>query len=51
MADYPLHKIHADANIDKFDVFIAGSGPIGAVYARLLVDLGYNVVMAEIGDQ
>ncbi|KAI0084961.1 hypothetical protein BDY19DRAFT_997199 [Irpex rosettiformis] len=32
-------------------VFIAGSGPIGATFARLLTRHGYNVVMAEIGDQ
>ncbi|KZV78321.1 pyranose 2-oxidase, partial [Exidia glandulosa HHB12029] len=31
-------------------VFIAGSGPIGATYARLLVDRGYSVCMVEIGD-
>lgn len=45
------HKIHKDTGIEKFDVFIAGSGPIGATYARLLVHHGFNVVMVEIGDQ
>jgi len=46
-----IHPIHADKNIEEFDVFIAGSGPIGATYARLLVDAGLNVIMTEIGDQ
>ncbi|KAJ7225167.1 putative pyranose oxidase [Mycena rebaudengoi] len=45
------HNIHTTSNIAEFDVFIAGSGPIGATYARLLVDAGYSVVMVEIGDQ
>ncbi|THH03893.1 hypothetical protein EW145_g5921 [Phellinidium pouzarii] len=31
------------------DVFIAGGGPIGATYAKLLVEAGYDVVMAELG--
>ncbi|EIN03465.1 pyranose 2-oxidase [Punctularia strigosozonata HHB-11173 SS5] len=31
------------------DVFIAGSGPIGATYALLLVEAGYKVVMCELG--
>ncbi|KAI0777980.1 putative pyranose oxidase [Irpex lacteus] len=51
MADLPPHEIHKKTGIDKFDVFIAGSGPIGATYARLLTRHGYNVVMVEIGDQ
>ena len=33
------------------DVFIVGSGLIGATYARLLVDKGYNVIMADVGEQ
>ncbi|PVF95723.1 pyranose oxidase [Serendipita vermifera] len=33
------------------DVFIAGSGPVGATYARLLVAAGYNVVMCDVGDE
>ncbi|KAG6890653.1 hypothetical protein C0992_000223 [Termitomyces sp. T32_za158] len=51
MANLPLHPVHNDTGIKQFDVFIAGSGPIGALFARQLVDNGYNVVMAEIGDQ
>ncbi|KAL6304157.1 putative pyranose oxidase [Sparassis latifolia] len=51
LKDIILHPIHKESFIPKFDVFIAGSGPIGATYARLLVDAGYNVVMVEIGDQ
>ncbi|KAI0773530.1 pyranose 2-oxidase [Fomes fomentarius] len=33
----------------KTDVFIAGSGPIAATYAKLVVEAGYNVIMCEIG--
>ncbi|KAF7342405.1 GMC oxidoreductase [Mycena venus] len=47
----PVHVVHTNSGIKEFDVFIAGSGPIGATYARLLVDQGFNVVMVEIGDQ
>ncbi|KAF5346223.1 hypothetical protein D9758_014384 [Tetrapyrgos nigripes] len=36
--------------IAEFDVFVAGSGPIGALFARQLVDAGHSVVLAEIGD-
>ncbi|KAI0689662.1 putative pyranose oxidase [Cytidiella melzeri] len=49
--DLPLHQIHTVTGISEFDVFIAGSGPIGATYARLLTRQGLNVVMVEIGDQ
>ncbi|KAJ7028772.1 putative pyranose oxidase [Mycena alexandri] len=49
--DLHFHPIHRESNIEEFDVFIAGSGPIGATYARCLVDAGYNVLMVEIGDQ
>ncbi|EJD34922.1 putative pyranose oxidase [Auricularia subglabra TFB-10046 SS5] len=34
----------------KYDVVIAGSGPIGATYARLLVEAGYNVAMFDVGE-
>lgn len=33
------------------DVFIAGSGPIGCTFARMLLDKGYKVLMAEMGSQ
>ncbi|KAK6526066.1 hypothetical protein TWF281_011105 [Arthrobotrys megalospora] len=33
------------------DVLIVGSGPIGAVYARKLVDAGHNVLMVDAGAQ
>ncbi|KAI6025449.1 putative pyranose oxidase [Pisolithus marmoratus] len=51
--DPPLHPVHEKPEFRGKDVhvFIAGSGPIGATFARLLVDAGFNVVMADIGDQ
>ncbi|KAJ7304641.1 putative pyranose oxidase [Mycena albidolilacea] len=49
--DLQFHRIHEESNISEFDVFIAGSGPIGATFARCLVDAGYNVLMVELGDQ
>ncbi|KAJ7649340.1 putative pyranose oxidase [Mycena polygramma] len=49
--DLNLHPIHAESNVPEFDIFIAGSGPIGATFARCLVDAGYSVLMVEIGDQ
>ncbi|KAI0314588.1 putative pyranose oxidase [Amylostereum chailletii] len=49
--DLSPHPVHEETGIDQFDVFIAGSGPLGATYARLLVDKGFSVVMVEIGDQ
>ncbi|KAG8736389.1 hypothetical protein FRC12_017624, partial [Ceratobasidium sp. 428] len=48
----PLHRVHSDKDgfgVDGVDVFIAGSGPIGATYARKLVDAGLSVVMCEMG--
>ncbi|KAK7055210.1 hypothetical protein R3P38DRAFT_2681576 [Favolaschia claudopus] len=45
------HPIHEREGIVEFDVFIAGSGPIGALFARQLVDAGHNVVLVEMGDQ
>ncbi|KAF9062203.1 hypothetical protein BDP27DRAFT_1233945 [Rhodocollybia butyracea] len=50
MGEPKLHPVHRDINDQPFDVFIAGSGPIGATYARLLVHSGFNVCMVEIGD-
>ncbi|RVD89575.1 uncharacterized protein DFL_000578 [Arthrobotrys flagrans] len=35
----------------RTDVLIVGSGPIGAVYARKLVDAGHNVLMVDAGAQ
>ncbi|KAJ2978748.1 hypothetical protein NUW54_g11243 [Trametes sanguinea] len=34
----------------EYDVVIAGSGPIGATYARVLVEAGYKVAMFDVGE-
>jgi len=49
--EMPMHQIHLNENFgrDGVDVFIAGSGPVGATYARKLVDAGLTVVMCEMG--
>lgn len=33
------------------EILIVGSGPVGATYARKLVDAGHQVLMVEIGAQ
>ncbi|QRV73176.1 GMC oxidoreductase [Ceratobasidium sp. AG-Ba] len=48
----PLHRVHSEMDgfgINGVDVFIAGSGPVGATYAGKLVDAGLGVVMCETG--
>ncbi|GME59549.1 Pyranose 2-oxidase [Neofusicoccum parvum] len=35
----------------KTQVLIVGSGPVGATYARKLVDQGIDVLMVEMGAQ
>ncbi|KAF0323662.1 hypothetical protein GQ607_009108 [Colletotrichum asianum] len=37
--------------LDEVDVLLVGSGPIGAVFARKLVEAGRNVVMIDVGEQ
>ena len=34
----------------EYDVVIAGSGPIGCTYARILVEANYNVAMIDVGE-
>ncbi|KAI9065002.1 GMC oxidoreductase [Trametes sanguinea] len=34
----------------EYDVIIAGSGPVGATYARVLVEAGYNVALFDVGE-
>lgn len=53
----PYRGIQADDPVLECDVFIAGSGPIGATYARKILDWGKangkqpRIIMAEIGSK
>jgi pyranose oxidase len=44
-------KPESEYEILEEDVLIVGSGPIGAVFARKLVDGGKSVLMIEMGEQ
>ncbi|CAG8633956.1 5428_t:CDS:1, partial [Ambispora leptoticha] len=35
--------------IDKYEVAIVGSGPVGCTFARKIIDAGYSVIMVEAG--
>lgn len=47
----PFLSRHIMATTNAYDVFIVGSGLIGATYARMLVEKGFNVGMADVGEE
>lgn len=48
-----FHNEMSGQNVLESDVLIVGSGPIGAVYARTILnaDDSINVLMIEMGEQ
>lgn len=46
-----MTPVEKDDLVVEVEVLIVGTGPIGATFARTLVDAGRQVLMIDVGNQ